>query len=63
MSENSPQNRFICTKEKPWTEAEGRWATHPDAEDIGERDFGGGEYCVHYRCPNCGHSFYVELPQ
>jgi hypothetical protein len=55
-----------CTQADPWREGKyppGDKVEHPDAESIGDRDFGGGEYCERYRCPHCGHTFYVELPQ
>lgn len=55
-------SRYICTKSDPWTPEKGR-AIHPDAEYVSDRDFGGGEYCEQYKCPNCGKYFYVELPQ
>lgn len=56
-------DRHICTKADPWTPEKGEWASHPDAEYLGDRDFGLGEYCQQYSCPHCGHQFYVELPQ
>lgn len=56
-------NRHICTKEDPWSPEKSKTAIHPDADYLGDRDFGGGEYCEQYRCPHCGKSFYVELPQ
>lgn len=55
--------RIVCTKEDPWRPEMGTPVEHPDAVNDDERDFGGGEYCVHYRCPNCGREFWVELPQ
>lgn len=55
--------RFICTAADPWTPEKARAALHPDAVQGEDRDFGGGEYCEKYRCPHCGKSFYVELPQ
>jgi hypothetical protein len=54
--------RFVCTTETPWTNDKGR-AIHPDAKCIGEVDFGGGEYCEKYECPNCQLRFYVEIAQ
>lgn len=63
MPKDEATGRHICTKEDPWTPEKGSRSTHPDAEYLFDRDFGGGEYCEKYRCPHCGHSFYVELPQ
>ena len=59
---------FICTAATPWTAENSlvrrvQRTQHPDAEEIDDRDFGGGEYCIRYRCPHCGHEFWVELPQ
>jgi len=53
----------ICTKDDPWTPDKGTPCQHPDAEYLGDRDFGLGEYCEKYLCPHCGKTFYVELPQ
>lgn len=57
------QERFICTKENPWTPDKSR-AIHPDAIVIQE-DYGslasGGSYEL-YECPNCGLKFWVTLP-
>lgn len=55
--------RYICTKENPWTKEISDTAIHPDAVSGEDRDFGGGEYCASYKCPNCGLHFYVELAQ
>jgi hypothetical protein len=56
---------FVCTKGDPWdgTKDLGLRVEHPDAESVGDRDYGGGEYCASYRCPHCGKRFEVELPQ
>lgn len=57
---------FVCTADDPYTpEKSGKnRVEHPDAVSHGEdRDYGGGEYCVSYKCPHCGKSFEVELPQ
>lgn len=56
-------DRHICTADDPWTPEKGKRAIHPDAVSGEDRDFGGGEYCVSYKCPHCGKNFYVELPQ
>lgn len=55
--------RHTCTKDDPWTPEKSTRAEHPDAVTVDERDFGGGEYCVHYKCPHCGKAFLVELSQ
>ncbi len=56
--------RFRCTKETPWDQSKGTPVDHVDAVETDEdSDFGGGEYCVLVRCPNCGHSWWQELPQ
>ena len=52
-----------CTAENPWTPEKSKRAIHPDAKLVGERDYGGGEYCEQYKCPHCGERFEVELPQ
>jgi rubredoxin len=56
-----------CWPEKPWDRqalAPGTRVQHHGAEATDdERDFGGGEYCVRWKCPNCGHTWWVELPQ
>lgn len=54
---------YVCTAAEPWTPEKGKRAIHPDAKDVGETDYGAGEYCVAYKCPNCGKRFEVELPQ
>lgn len=55
---------FTCTKEEPWNrEKHGPRAIHPDAKEVDEIDYGGGEYCVAYKCPNCGKYFEVEQAQ
>lgn len=57
---------FVCTAADPWHPdkvPKGDHTVHPDAVSGEDRDFGGGEYCESYTCPNCGHHFYVELPQ
>lgn len=55
--------RHFCTKDDPWTPAKGNRAEHPDAIAGEDRDDGDGVYCTSYKCPHCGHFFYVELPQ
>lgn len=55
--------QYTCTALEPWTPEKSTRAIHPDAELIDERDYGGGEYCEKYECPNCGLIFEVELPQ
>ena len=56
-------DRYICTKEAPWSEDKGR-AIHPDAKlqyDKYNGLTGGGDYS-RYECPNCGLRFWVTLP-
>jgi hypothetical protein len=59
----SRSERYICTKENPWSEDKGTPASHPDAEftDDTYDDFGGG--WDHYKCPHCGLHFKVEIAQ
>lgn len=62
----TPDPNFICTKESPWAKgrnAPGQRVEHPDAEHTQDTDYGLGCYCAGYKCPNCGHTFEVELPQ
>lgn len=55
---------FVCTKDDPWSKEKHDGRTlHPDAESGEDRDFGGGEYCASWKCPNCGHHWYEELAQ
>jgi hypothetical protein len=56
---------FLCTKDDPWEKAKapGVRVEHADAKYVGDRDYGGGEYCERYECPHCLKSFEVELPQ
>lgn len=53
----------ICTKDDPWTPQKSERAQHPDAVKIDEHDYGLGCYCVKDKCPHCGKTFEVELPQ
>lgn len=55
--------RHVCTAADPWTPAKGPRAEHPDAVYKDDFDYGHGEYCERYVCPNCGMNFQVELPQ
>lgn len=55
--------RHQCTKDDPWTPEKGDWAAHPDAESLGDVDFGAGETCAKWRCPHCGRVFFEELAQ
>ena len=55
-------DRYICTKEEPWTEEKGR-SMHPDAVKLfGEYNglSGGGDY-ERYECSNCKLKFWVTL--
>lgn len=56
-------DRFVCTKDNPWSKDKAERATHPDAKWV--RDYyyedGGGKDV--YECPNCKLTFSVEIPQ
>jgi hypothetical protein len=58
-----------CTRERPWDAklyplGEGDRVSHENAtETDDERDFGGGCYCVRMKCPDCGTTWWKELPQ
>ena len=52
--------RFVCTKENPWSKDKSQFAHHPDAIDVGECLDG---CCDYYRCPHCGERFRVEVAQ
>ena len=52
-----PEDRYICTRENPWSAEKGK-ATHPDAVVI--LDEGDYEKCA---CPNCSLQFWVEIAQ
>lgn len=52
--------RFICTKDDPWTKEKGTPAQHPDAVSDGECFEG---CCDRYKCPNCGLRFTEEVPE
>jgi len=60
---NEELNRFICTKENPWTKEKSDRANHPDAKYIRDKDYGNGENVACYKCPNCGLYFEEELAQ
>lgn len=52
-------DRRTCTKEAPADNKPGdRWQ-HPDAISLE----GTCDCCDRYRCPNCGLTFKVELPE
>lgn len=54
----------ICTADKPW-DGVTRGVRHPDAREVcgSQRDgYPAGDE-VDYRCPHCGETFTVELPQ
>ena len=57
--------RQICTKERPMPRPipEGTRWSHPDAIETGQTDYQSayGSY-DEYSCPNCGKTFWVELP-
>jgi hypothetical protein len=58
---------FVCTAADPWDRSKEPdrkvRVSHPDADYLSDRDYGGGEYCESYKCPHCGKVFEVELPQ
>jgi len=57
-------DRYVCTKDEPWSQEKGEFSAHPDAREVGEQQDGypGGDI-VTYHCPNCNLRFKVELPQ
>lgn len=55
--------KFICTKNDPWTPEKGKSAVHPDAKYIDDIDYGLGENCAQYKCPHCGKYFEKEIAQ
>ena len=55
-------DRYICTKENPWSEDKGM-AIHPDAKLAFSEDgssSSGGSY-DRYICPNCNLRFWVTI--
>ena len=56
--------RFLCTKDNPWTPDKGGRVAHADVREVGEQQDGypGGDI-VTYECKNCGHRWKQELPQ
>ena len=57
--EPSPSgNRYICTKDAPWTPDKGERVAHPEAVEVADL----GE-CARYKCPHCGETWKEELPQ
>ena len=57
------EERFICTKENPWTKDKGM-AAHPDAKVIysNDRYYYWEDGYERYKCPHCGLKFKVTLP-
>lgn len=53
----------ICTKDNPWEKGDSIPCQHPDAKLLKDKDYGLGEICACYECPNCDLHFEVELPQ
>lgn len=55
---------YTCTKENPWTPEKGTPVVHVDAYEKGEQEDGypSGDIVTKH-CPNCGHTWKVELPQ
>lgn len=56
------EERYICTKEHPWSKEKGDKATHPDAVFVSDNEYIDG-YFVTYLCPNCRLLFKVEIAQ
>lgn len=54
MKEN---DRFICTKDNPWSPEKGKRSSHPDAKYLKDKDYGDGENVSCYKCPNCQYGF------
>ena len=53
-----------CTKDKPFRNGDPLPVEHPDAVEVGNQKPGWPSGDVQrYRCPHCGLSFDVELPQ
>lgn len=52
--------RYVCTKEAPWTPEMGDYAHHPDAVSDGEC---ADSCCDYWKCPNCGLEFKTEVGQ
>lgn len=52
--------RFIYTKDNPWSREKAERSQHPDAYEIDNLLC---DCCAKYECPNCGLRFKVELPQ
>jgi hypothetical protein len=50
--------RFVCRPETPCALGSAGSVVHPQAEMIRA-----GDYSDTYRCPVCGHTFDVELPE
>ena len=64
MTDPKPRpDRFVCTRERPWREGDGR-ALHPDAYQVGDQEDGWpcGDI-VTRRCRWCGITWDEELPQ
>ena len=51
--------RYVCTADAPWTPNLSKRVVHPDAVSTDSDD----PYWDHYRCPNCGLKFSVEVPE
>ncbi len=57
-------DRYICTKDVPWSQDKSKRAIHPDAR-LMFSEYGslaqGGSY-ERYYCPHCKTKFWVTLP-
>ena len=56
--------RLLCTPEHPMPKgAEGRW-THSNVHEVGEQvDGWPAGASVRMKCDDCGHTWWMELPQ
>ena len=61
----APTERFVCTKQTPWSPDKGRWVSHDGAYEVpdSQRDGWPGGDIVTMECPHCGHRWKMELPQ
>lgn len=60
MAEEVVDDRFVCTRENPWSREKAERSAHPDAREIDNHLC---DCCAKYECPNCGLIFKCELPQ
>ena len=57
-------DRHVCTKADPWTPEKGRRAVHPDAVSVGDHYDWSADHDDYetFRCPHCGKTFDVVIP-